>query len=92
MVLNRVDEFETRGRRFTLYEGGSLVLFEEDGDGAEGIGTIVRSDTGFVVTAWWKPGLTIIVPTLPEAVNRLVEIAIDTHSAPDDHFAETSST
>ena len=78
-MLSRVDEFEVQGRRFTLYEGGSFILFEEDGDGAEGLGTIVRSDPGFVVTPWWKPDLTIVAPTLLEAVNKLVEIATNDH-------------
>jgi hypothetical protein len=79
MVLSRVDEFEMDGRRFTLYEGGSFVLFEEDGDGAEGLGTITRSDAGFVVTGWWRPGVTLITPTLPEAVGKLVEITTEDH-------------
>lgn len=78
-MLSKVDEFEVQGRRFTLYEGGSFILFEEDDDGAEGLGTITRSDTGFVVTAWWKPGLTIIASTLPEAVSKLLELVTNDH-------------
>ena len=71
VMLSRIDEFEVEGRRFCLYEGGSYVLFEEDGDGAEGIGSIERSDAGFVVTAWWRPGVTITAASLPEAVGEL---------------------
>lgn len=74
MVLKKVDEFEVAGRRFTLYEGGSFVLFEEDGDDAEGIGTIERSGGGYVATAWWRPGLTFAAPSLPEAIGELIAL------------------
>lgn len=74
MQLRRVDEIEKDGRRFTLYDGGSFVLFAEEDDFAEGVGTIERTEAGYVVTAWWRPGIATIAPTLSAAVDMLVEI------------------
>ncbi|WP_158862058.1 hypothetical protein [Leifsonia sp. AG29] len=75
MVLWRLDDFEMRGRHFTLYGGGSFVLFEEHGEEAEGLGTIIPKDDGFEVAVWWRPEVTMIASTLPEAIRKLVEVA-----------------
>lgn len=74
MMLRKVDEFEVDGRRFALYKGGSFVLFEEDGDDAEGIGAIERSDHGFISTPWWYPALTLAAPSLPAAIWELIAL------------------
>lgn len=74
VVLSRIDEFEVDGRRFTLYAGGSYVLFEEDGEGAEGIGAIERADARFLATAWCRPGVTIAADSLPEAIKELIAL------------------
>lgn len=81
MQLTRVDEFENEGRRFTLYEGGSFVLFEEHEDYSEGIGTIERAGAAFTVIAWWRPGPAIVEQTLTEAVGRLLAIKAPLHAA-----------
>lgn len=76
MRITRIDEFERGGRRFTLYEGGSYILFEEDDEGAEGIGMIEPSGTGLEATVWRKPGAPIAASTLQEAVEGLVVAAL----------------
>ena len=55
-MLERVRRFDHQGRTYTLYLDGSWVLFEEDADGAEGLGIIERTATGYAASHWWHPG------------------------------------
>ena len=71
-MFEKVEEFERDGRRYTLYAGGSWTLFEEDDEGASGLGSITLTERGFAVSCWWRPEVTPTKPTLAEAVETLV--------------------
>lgn len=74
-MIERVDEFERNGSRYTLYRGGPFTLFREDDDGATGVGTIERVPDGWECSCWWRPGAVTVRRTLPDAVAALVALS-----------------
>ncbi|NUU07244.1 hypothetical protein [Leifsonia sp. C5G2] len=73
-MLHEVRSFVRSEHRYTLYEGGSWVLFEDHDEYAEEIGTISRSNGMYATQSRSHPQLRVTCPTLDQAVETVVTI------------------